>query len=46
MDRSLKWRTLALITAILTCVGVLLPTFIGREQIPSWMPGLFPEQRG
>ena len=41
MDRSLKWRTLALFAIILTCVGVLLPTFVGRENIPSWMPAMF-----
>ncbi|MEJ7601870.1 MAG: protein translocase subunit SecD [Kofleriaceae bacterium] len=41
MDRSLKWRTLALLVAILTCVGVLLPTFVGGQVFPSWMPGLF-----
>lgn len=41
MDRSLKWRTLALIGAILVCAGILAPTFVGREAIPSWMPHLF-----
>jgi len=41
MDRSLKWRTFALIAAVIACVGILLPTFIGRESIPTWAPGLF-----
>lgn len=41
MDRSLKWRTLALIGAILVCAGILAPTFVGRDVIPTWMPSLF-----
>ncbi len=38
MDRSLKWRTLALIAACLLCVGVLMPTFVGKESLPGWFP--------
>ncbi len=40
MDRSLKWRTLALLGAILLCVGVLSPNFVSdpQSQLPSWYP--------
>ncbi len=38
MDRSLKWRTLALIAACLLCVGVLLPTFVDKGTLPGWFP--------
>jgi preprotein translocase subunit SecD len=38
MDRSLKWRTVALIVACLMCVGVLLPTFVDKSALPGWFP--------
>ena len=38
MDRSLKWRTLALIAACLLCVGILMPSFVEKEQLPGWFP--------
>ena len=38
MDRSLKWRTLALIVACLMCVGVLLPTLVDKSTLPGWFP--------
>ena len=38
MDRSLKWRTLALIAACLLCVGALLPTFVDKATLPGWFP--------
>lgn len=38
MDRSLKWRTLALIAACLLCVGVLTPSFVNKDSLPSWFP--------
>ena len=38
MDRSLKWRTLALIVACLMCVGVLLPTLVDKSRLPGWFP--------
>lgn len=38
MDRSLKWRTLALIAACLLCVGVLMPSFVDKESLPGWFP--------
>jgi preprotein translocase subunit SecD len=38
MDRSLKWRILGLLAGILFCVGVLLPSFVSKDQRPSWYP--------
>ncbi len=38
MERSLKWRTLALIVACLMCVGVLLPTLVDKSTLPGWFP--------
>jgi preprotein translocase subunit SecD len=38
MDRSLKWRTLALLVGLLLCVGVLAPTWPGTSALPSWFP--------
>src|SRR3954464_7472834 len=38
MDRSLKWRTLALLFGLLLCVGVLAPTWPGTSALPSWFP--------
>jgi preprotein translocase subunit SecD len=36
MERSLKWRTLALIVATLLCVAILAPSFVDRDRLPSW----------
>jgi preprotein translocase subunit SecD len=40
MDRSLKWRTLALLGILLACVGILTPNFVDdpKEDLPSWFP--------
>jgi preprotein translocase subunit SecD len=38
MDRSLKWRTLALIASCLLCVGVLIPSFVDKDALPGWFP--------
>ncbi len=38
MDRSLKWRTIALIASCVLCVGILMPSFLDKEQLPSWFP--------
>lgn len=38
MDRSLKWRTLALIASCLLCVGILMPSFVDKDKLPSWFP--------
>ena len=38
MDRSLKWRVVALFFAVLACVAAIAPTFVERDQLPSWFP--------
>ncbi|HET9622046.1 MAG TPA: protein translocase subunit SecD [Kofleriaceae bacterium] len=38
MDRSLKWRTLALLIGVLLCAGLLAPTWPGSHSLPSWFP--------
>ena len=38
MDRSLKWRTIALLAIVLTCVGILLPSVMDDDALPSWFP--------
>jgi preprotein translocase subunit SecD len=38
MDRSLKWRTVALLVGLLLCAGLLAPTWPGSEALPSWFP--------
>jgi preprotein translocase subunit SecD len=41
MDRSLKWRTIALVAITLFCVGTLAPSFVPRDTLPSWFTSLF-----
>jgi preprotein translocase subunit SecD len=36
MDRSLKWRTVGLFAILLFCVVVVLPTFVGKRNLPGW----------
>ncbi len=36
MDRSLKWRTGILFAILIYCVVVVLPTFVGKTNLPSW----------
>lgn len=36
MDRSLKWRTVGLFAILLFCVVVVLPTFVGKANLPGW----------
>lgn len=36
MDRSLKWRTVGLFAILLFCVVVVLPTFVGKQNLPGW----------
>lgn len=36
MDRSLKWRTGILFAILLYAVVMVLPTFVGRTNLPSW----------
>ena len=38
MDRSLKWRTFALLFGLLLCAGLLAPTWPGSSALPSWFP--------
>jgi len=38
MDRSLKWRTVALLVGLLLCAGLLAPTWPGADSLPSWFP--------
>src|SRR5215831_8256072 len=38
MDRSLKWRTVALLFGLLLCAGLLAPTWPGSSSLPSWFP--------
>src|SRR5216110_1969677 len=38
MDRSLKWRTVALLVGLLLCAGLLAPTWPGSSSLPSWFP--------
>jgi preprotein translocase subunit SecD len=41
MDRSLKWRTAALIIITLLCVCIVLPSFIPRDRFPGWYNDIF-----
>jgi preprotein translocase subunit SecD len=43
MDRSLKWRTLALIGMVIFCVGALAPSF-ASSSLPSWFHSIFSKQ--
>jgi preprotein translocase subunit SecD len=38
MDRSLKWRTIALFAMLLLCVATLAPSFVGRDKLPTVWP--------
>ena len=38
MDRSLKWRTLALFAILLFCVATLAPSFVSRDKLPTAWP--------
>ena len=38
MDRSLKWRTVALLVGLLLCAGLLAPSWPGPDSLPSWFP--------
>ena len=38
MDRSLKWRTLALVAILLFCVATLAPSFVSRDKLPTVWP--------
>ncbi len=36
MDRSLKWRTIALVAGVAFCVCILLPSFVSKDSLPTW----------
>ena len=38
MDRSLRWRFLALAAIVVYCAGVLAPTLAPKNTLPSWFP--------
>jgi len=38
MDRSLKWRTLALFAMLVLCVCTLAPSIWGRDKFPTFWP--------
>src|SRR5438034_531444 len=42
MDRSLKWRTVALVGAVLFCLGILAPSFLPKKSLPKWFANCAP----
>ncbi len=44
MDRSLRWRTIALLAIVALCVLSLLPTLLPKEQLPKWYGSFFTKQ--
>ncbi|MEO8553355.1 MAG: protein translocase subunit SecD, partial [Kofleriaceae bacterium] len=38
MDRSLKWRTIALFAMLLLCLATLAPTFVSPDKLPKMWP--------
>ncbi len=44
MDRSLKWRTFALIGLVVFCVATLAPSYFSRDTLPSWFHRVFSKQ--
>src|SRR4051794_4923262 len=41
MDRTLKWRFLALLGIVVFCVSTLPPTLAGKGELPDWFSYLF-----
>ncbi len=41
MERKVKWRTFWLVALIGLSVMTLVPSFVARDQLPSWFRGLF-----
>ncbi len=44
MDRSLKWRTVTLFAILLFCVIVVMPTFVGKKNLPGWFRSVFDDE--
>ena len=44
MDRSLRWRTIALVVATLFCLATLAPSFVDKDSLPSWFTHFFSKQ--
>src|SRR6478609_4468705 len=44
MDRSLRWRTYALIAVTVFCVATLAPSFVDKDSLPSWFTRIFSKQ--
>lgn len=41
MDRSLKWRTAALVAAVILCLCTLAPNVFSRKSLPTWFNHIF-----
>ncbi len=44
MDRSLKWRFIALLGVLVFCTATLASSVVGKSALPSWFNGLFSKQ--
>src|SRR5438094_388171 len=44
MDRSLRWRTIALVAATLFCLATLAPSFVDKDALPSWFTHFFAKE--
>ena len=41
MDRTLKWRFLALLGIVVFCAATLAPSFVNKDALPGWFSSLF-----
>lgn len=41
MERKVKWRTFWLLVLVVISVMTLVPSFVARNQLPSWFSGIF-----
>jgi len=41
MDRTLKWRFLALLGIVVFCAATLAPSFVSKDALPGWFSSLF-----
>jgi preprotein translocase subunit SecD len=44
MDRSLRWRTIALVFISLFCLATLAPSFVDKDSLPSWFTHFFKKE--